>query len=746
MFLISWNVAGWSSTSQAIRESFGSIHDFFACTEADIICLQECKGTLARLNAAPVDMGASDPPASRRPVVGPLARLAAQRTRAQRAAGPGKSGASPAGGGGGGSSDGIEGWESFWSLSGKQHRGFNGVVTFARKGLTWRCDSEPFADAALNDEGRVVVTHHSAFVLVNVYVPNARGGARHAFKFRFLLALEEKMEQLRVETQKPVILVGDLNMTYRAHDAAWSLRRIHLGALLQLVALADATGDAAWAAAMPDLSKAALRRVANMIANHLCTQAQEMTSGADGVAVLAASPATSPAASSPGTGVVSVDSEVSLDEDTMDEAALRRLCAQLPPRGAGGAGRGGHNCDTPPVPLQLLYDVGFRTAHASEYVKAFPCTHNSDVYAVVHYCGLAPHSDASAQFMGRLLQLRLPVSSAPLPEGRLPWSTAAAAAPAPAPRRVGLSKTRMWDTFLLTAELATAAAAAAAGGAEAPAAAVDAMLLRQAEASQRHPYCPCPYTCWDQSRNRRLENEGTRLDYILVDTALLPAVVCRAETANNVLAASPVAVRQDDFFSEVHGAEFRDGVARAMANGAYPPAPFDGTGMPALSEQARELCCAGLPSTGLVVTPPQFSDHIGVGLLLDLGALGAAPSLLPRPGKVVEDHTCMYRPPVGLHTFFAAAAAAKKVAVPVTAPAAPRDDGAADRRGARGMDARTAGQKRGADGGVVRPSLDGDALVSAAPSPPIAVHSEAVVDARAPHRSSEPAIIDVDDL
>lgn len=699
MYLISWNVAGWSSTSQAIRESYGSLHDFFACTGADIICLQECKGTLAKLTATPVEMGASDPPPSRRPAVQPLARLAAVPRQngasaggsaafatqtAAKALGSGKTPLGSSVSGVGGANDGIEGWESFWSFSGKQQRGFNGVVTFARKGLTWRCDSRPFAEEEFNEEGRVIVTHHSAFVLVNVYVPNARGGARHNYKFSFLRALELLMEKLRSETQKPVILVGDLNMTYRAFDGAWSLRRIHIGTLLQMEAFANEKTDAEWSAALPHLTKAALQRVVNMIANYFCarvidiagslaegSQSLKETSSASALLHSPLSPP-SPAAR---TGVVSVDAELVVDGDTIDRAALQHLRDALQSDGCSGSGwstgRMAQMYDAAPLSLRQLYEAGFRNAYASEFAKSFSCAHNNELYAVVRYCGLSPHSDASADFMSRLLHLPLPLSSTAVLASRLPW-----AASTPFPREEGdrrgadYAQTRMFDSFLLTKSVLDAQRSIGSrSDEEGGRAALEAALMREVERPQLQPYCPCPYTVWDQSRNRRLENVGTRLDYILVDAALLPAVMCRGETANNVSPAteSTLAARSE-FFSEVQGAQYRDGVLRTMAGGAYPPAPFDGSGMPALAEGARELCCAGLPATGLFVTPPQFSDHIGVGLLLDLGRLGGRSELAPRPGKVVEDHKCMYRPPVGLHTFFAAAAATKK---PPPADAAP---------------------------------------------------------------------------
>ncbi|KPI84835.1 endonuclease/exonuclease protein-like protein [Leptomonas seymouri] len=695
MFIISWNVAGWSSTSQAIRESYGSLHDFFACTSADIICLQECKGTLAKLNASPVDMGASDPPVNRRPAVCPLARLTTH-TDQQRVASPTSS--KKALGGGGGVNDGIEGWESFWSFSGKQHRGFNGVVTFARKGLTWRCDNQPFVEEEFNEEGRVVVTYHSAFVLVNVYVPNARGGARHTYKFNFLRALEKTMEKLRCETKKPVMLVGDLNMTYRAFDGAWSLRRIHLGTLLQLEDFAAEKADAEWVAALPHLPKAALQRVINMIANSLCARVLDLTgvSGeardapreASSVPPPSYSPESTPALSTP--SVVSVDAELVVEGDVINKAALQRLGAALRRDGATGSGGSGVRMtqmyEAPPLPLRVLHEVGFRCVYASDFVKSFSCAHNNELYAVVRYCGLSPHSDASADFMSRLLHLPLLRSSASVLANRLPWDAPASPhGPGSRPGITDYSQTRMFDSFLLTDDILCIHSSNCSDGSGNDTA-LDVALMEEVEQPQLQPYCPCPYTVWDQSRNRRLENVGTRLDYIIVDAALLPAVECRREGANNVFPSTEsTRASRTEFFSEVQGSQFRDGMQRAMAGGAYPPAPFDGSGMPALAERARELCCAGLPATGLFVTPPQFSDHIGVGLVLNLGRLGGCGELLQRPARLTEDHKCMYRPPVGLHTFFAAAAAKKSsmTDVTVTAPTAPR--------------ASETGQKRSAD-------------------------------------------------
>ena len=37
-----------------------------------------------------------------------------------------------------------------------------------------------------------------------------------------------------------------------------------------------------------------------------------------------------------------------------------------------------------------------------------------------------------------------------------------------------------------------------------------------------HPHARDRFTCWDQSTNRRYVNEGSRIDYILIDGSLMP--------------------------------------------------------------------------------------------------------------------------------------------------------------------------------------------------------------------------------
>ena len=83
----------------------------------------------------------------------------------------------------------LAGWDSFWSpcrLKGSAG-GFNGVATFARRGLCASANCTPLDDEELDIEGRAILTDHGDFLLFNVSVPNdSTGASRLPFKMRFL--------------------------------------------------------------------------------------------------------------------------------------------------------------------------------------------------------------------------------------------------------------------------------------------------------------------------------------------------------------------------------------------------------------------------------------------------------------------------------------------------------------------------------------------------------------------------------
>ena len=130
--------------------------------------------------------------------------------------------------------------QSFWACShGK--RGYSGVTTYCSN--AWApisCevdllenedgvssptnetsnDNEP--SSSLTGEGRILVTDFGpqAFVLINVYVPNAGGRPdrpRLAEKLRFLSALKAKCETLAASGRE-ILLVGDFNVSADPRD------------------------------------------------------------------------------------------------------------------------------------------------------------------------------------------------------------------------------------------------------------------------------------------------------------------------------------------------------------------------------------------------------------------------------------------------------------------------------------------------------------------------------------------------
>ena len=185
MLIVSWNVAGWEPTLRYVNSHYGSLEAYLDRHRIDILCVQEVKIGKEKLTKAPAAVGAH-----------------------------------------------LSGWESFWSFS-TAKRGFNGVSTFARKGLTRAADAAPLGDAALDAEGRCVLTQHAEFSIFNVYVHAAgsdEDGSKLALKLRFLAAVERRMAAERAQGRR-VMLVGDLNIASRGLDVPWRQVRVPRAAL-----------------------------------------------------------------------------------------------------------------------------------------------------------------------------------------------------------------------------------------------------------------------------------------------------------------------------------------------------------------------------------------------------------------------------------------------------------------------------------------------------------------------------------
>jgi len=160
MRLVSWNVNGIRSV---IRQGFW---DWLAADGPDVVCLQETR-------------------------IQPEQLTARMRT--------------PDGG-----------FHTFWSTA--ERKGYSGVATLCRPEP--QAVREGFGLPQFDAEGRVLLTEHPGFTLLNVYFPSGqRGHDRVAFKLEFYDALLEFCAGLRAEGHR-LVVCGDYNTAHQPIDLA----------------------------------------------------------------------------------------------------------------------------------------------------------------------------------------------------------------------------------------------------------------------------------------------------------------------------------------------------------------------------------------------------------------------------------------------------------------------------------------------------------------------------------------------
>lgn len=120
-----------------------------------------------------------------------------------------------------------------------------------------------------------------------------------------------------------------------------------------------------------------------------------------------------------------------------------------------------------------------------------------------------------------------------------------------------------------------------------------------------YPTAEARFTCWHQFTNRRYVNDGSRIDYTLIDKSLLGFL----QQGNFE------SLRCCDNGTVDHLTE-EAALSAATANGRFQPVSFEGGG---ITEATREAVDTqfGPSHTGMVYTPPSFSDHIAISLRLD---------------------------------------------------------------------------------------------------------------------------------
>ena len=107
----------------------------------------------------------------------------------------------------------LEGYETYWNYADK--KGYSGTAIFTRRhplSVTYGLGID------LHDhEGRIITAEYEDFYLVTASVPNSQDGLRRLdYRQQWDKDLRAYLKEL--ETRKPVVLCGDLNVAHREID------------------------------------------------------------------------------------------------------------------------------------------------------------------------------------------------------------------------------------------------------------------------------------------------------------------------------------------------------------------------------------------------------------------------------------------------------------------------------------------------------------------------------------------------
>ncbi len=108
----------------------------------------------------------------------------------------------------------IPGYTSYWNAA--KRRGYSGVATYVKKlplSVEYDLGTEKF-----DNEGRVIISTHDNFTLLNIYFPNGQQNeARLEYKLRFYDEVIDFCERLK-KIQPRLIICGDFNTAHHEID------------------------------------------------------------------------------------------------------------------------------------------------------------------------------------------------------------------------------------------------------------------------------------------------------------------------------------------------------------------------------------------------------------------------------------------------------------------------------------------------------------------------------------------------
>lgn len=493
MLILSWNVAGLSKTVEKIDRQYGDekkrrrdpsavVGDFFKRHGADIVCIQEAKI--------------------------PKSLLESRREPLHCAH--------------------IEGYESFWSLCiDSSKRGFNGVVTYCKKGTVVTANARPFDNPELDDQGRCVMTDHGKFVIFNVYVP-AGGANPLSYKMKFLDELRDAMRTQREKYNKSVILVGDLNISHTEKDVFWGSRKLAINNICQEV-------------------KEKSLLLSNL--KHTTHTSITMSPLPQWKVDLA-------------TAWPEIEKALKSKKTVMVTTTNPRTNAKF-------------------EKYRIMVNIhGKQILLGNHEEKVEYCKHNFDFEPFYYLC-----SQTGEQILcqeGNTIAVTT-VAELMLKLGRIEWdqdlqkriaSTDGVTSQASPPRKwlnKIIGEDQMIDCFRFF-----------------------------------YPNAEGRFTCWEQFKNKRYENQGARIDFTLIDNSLL-----------QYLRKGDVRSMRCGGCGGKHDPNSESAAFCAVtANGGYQPVSFQGGGIIEASQKVLDTQF-GTPHTGHIYTPPSFSDHIAISVLLD---------------------------------------------------------------------------------------------------------------------------------
>ena len=109
-----------------------------------------------------------------------------------------------------------QGYYSYWNYP--ERKGYSGVATFA-KNEPARIEYD-LATMESDSEGRVIITKHQEFTLMNVYFPNGKKDEeRLNYKMDFYEAFLEMVKPL-IDKDEKLVVCGDVNTAHKEIDLA----------------------------------------------------------------------------------------------------------------------------------------------------------------------------------------------------------------------------------------------------------------------------------------------------------------------------------------------------------------------------------------------------------------------------------------------------------------------------------------------------------------------------------------------